>query len=154
VPASFFLALLDLFECQSAGQCVLLGGDIRPLAEQIFVLGNPFLVGLRRLILGVNGVNGTFRDAEAAVYAGVLVDDQHGRVGSFPETFDRANGSAVGIPTIDAAFSHDMGHGRVSFGPSSVRLVRPVDPVPEDLKAVYDNQQADSSTTRNGGFGI
>src|SRR5262249_47914094 len=67
-------------------------------------------VGLifRYVVVGEDRFDGTFRNACVAIDAGVSVDVK--TVRQFVESFDGTNRGAVGVFTINARFSYDVGH--------------------------------------------
>ncbi len=64
---------------------------------------------IRHIFLGVDGVDGTLRDADRTVNALVGIDNQ--KIWAFTEAVDRANIDAIGVAALDAGFGDNVGHG-------------------------------------------
>jgi hypothetical protein len=79
-------------------------GQLRiDLEEMLLIVGN--------VVVGEDGLGGTLRDAQRAIDALIRIDDQ--KVRAFVEAIHRTNFDAIGVFTLDAVISHDVGHMRV-----------------------------------------
>ncbi|GCC47638.1 hypothetical protein chiPu_0031496, partial [Chiloscyllium punctatum] len=88
-------------------------GDVRPALGVVAVDLEPLFQA--RLGVRLDGVGRTFRLAYAAIDAFVRMDDQH--VLALVEAIDGADLDAVGIFTLDAGFSDDVGHPKLRNDP-------------------------------------
>ena len=71
--------------------------------------------------VGIDGLNRAFREAGVAVDAGVGVDQE--AVRRFVKCLDRADGGAIGVFTLDARRSNNIGHDLVLSSKSQIKTV-------------------------------
>jgi len=62
----------------------------------------------RYVVLGKDGLNRTLRNASVTIYTGFWVNHQHVVVKM--ESFDRTYQGTIGVTTVYAGFSYDVGH--------------------------------------------
>ena len=93
-------------EILGIGRGFLLLGDVGPALGIFGIHLEPLLQ--TRFGIGLDGVGGSFRLANAAVDAFIRMNDQH--VVALVEAVHRADFDAIGIFTLDAGFSDDVSH--------------------------------------------
>src|SRR5688572_11822681 len=96
----------NTFPLLGVGRWLLLDGYIRPFCRIFGVDGQPLLQS--GLSVGLYGIDGAFRLANAAVDTFIGVNDKH--VLPFIEAVDRTNLDAVHEFALDAVFIDDIGH--------------------------------------------
>jgi len=90
-----------------------------PDCGELCIEGNePLLVG-GDVFFRVNCIDRTFWDANRTVYTLIWVNNQ--KVWALSETVDGADVNTVGVSTLDAGFSNDVGHD-VGFSPHNVNF--------------------------------
>src|SRR5256885_6852616 len=74
--------------------------DGLPLLGELGVEGGEIALRIRDIVLGEDGLDRAFRDAQGAIDALVRIDDQH--VGSLAKAVHRADIDAIGVLALDA----------------------------------------------------
>lgn len=97
---------LDAIHLFGVGQGIPLDRDVRPDLGELSVYLEPFVEP--RLGVRLYGLGGTFRLANAAIYALVRMDDEE--VLTFIETVDRTYLDAISVLAADTIIGHDICH--------------------------------------------
>ena len=96
------------------GKRLFLAGNVGPLFSVLRIEFNVVVPLFRKFILFVNGLSGTLRLTGAAVNTVLGVNYQ--KVHSLVKAVYGAHVYAVGVLSVDAGLSNDVGHGSSSPG--------------------------------------